>query len=1115
MVRCNVRLSKIEALCLGVIFLGAVRLPACGPDFPNNLLDRGDQAVLDAPVADFIRELERMKLAAAEFLAVTSTNTYAQQTANLELTDLQATLQAEGRPAAETARIMAAFTGERTKLQTYVDAWEAWKNSAPWEWSAADTNMIRGRPPEPPPKFPEFAAVAGLPAEFADYFAGAVSWKNPGTTNSADARVPWERVLQLPAAQRHFESTWAAFMLGKSWVPEDPARARAYFEQVRVLARQGFADADGLAVAGEGLEARLNLKERQFGPALDLYLEQLRGGDSSADQSLAYVVQKAFSQNDAGILPGLAGQTNARRVVTAFLISRAWSEEPGPTRAEEAARWLAAVAAAGVTDVESAEELALAAYQTGHWEDAQRWVNRAPDSPVAQWLQAKLLLQSGQVRQAGALLAKVARRFPVLDSSTNAPPALADDLTMPRNDDVSENLNLPRQVLGELGVFHLARREYTEALDALVRAGYWSDAAYVAERVLTVEELKDYVDRNWPAAAAPANADEQPEQTVRDQIRYLLGRRLARMTFNMEGDGMKPGPRREPPLDPAARPYYPAECQAEFDLLQQALQTGRDTSLTAMQRAAALVSAAYQVRTNGMELLGTEEDPDWPGVSANTRTNDQVKLLGPSADELRRVAEHGVAPELRYHYRYNAAQLVLAAARLMPDDTDTTAQLLDTAGSWVKYLDPARADVIYKTLVRRCRHTEIGNEADAIRWFPELDAAGHPFPYKPHGKLLASSDRLDYIQMFNRQEGWALNGRTNFPTNDWRYLNNAILRTTNGGQTWAVVLRAQARARVTAFFYDADTAWATSVYDEDTNITVLKTRSGGGSWAHGGFFQTAPIQNAHLLFKDSYTGWLMLIPDHGMSTFPGDLYHTGDGGTYGGDEWQAVNHTGNWPDADDDTNAADDFAAPHPSLPCGGSVTWRDMTNGWLLGSMSTTSPDHLFATVDGGQTWQLQTLPVPAMLSVGKMVPDNLPQFFPSAGSAGIVSAGFLPEDVYDTNHSEVIYRTSDGGVTWRPTTPVKNGGVSCFLSALEGWLWSQAPVHGVLQHTVDGGNTWTPVTEVGGLASGLTQRDRILQLDFVDAQYGWALIQQWSADYPARLLQTTDGGMTWRKLP
>ena len=43
--------------------------------------------------------------------------------------------------------------------------------------------------------------------------------------------------------------------------------------------------------------------------------------------------------------------------------------------------WLAAVEAAGVRDVESAQELALAAYQAGDMDAAQRWINRAGDSP--------------------------------------------------------------------------------------------------------------------------------------------------------------------------------------------------------------------------------------------------------------------------------------------------------------------------------------------------------------------------------------------------------------------------------------------------------------------------------------------------------------------------------------------------------------------------------------------------------------------------------------------------------------------------------------------------------------------------------------------------------------
>ena len=45
---------------------------ACGPWFPNTLLDKGDIAVLGAPRANFQRELERMKLLAPA--AATSMN---------------------------------------------------------------------------------------------------------------------------------------------------------------------------------------------------------------------------------------------------------------------------------------------------------------------------------------------------------------------------------------------------------------------------------------------------------------------------------------------------------------------------------------------------------------------------------------------------------------------------------------------------------------------------------------------------------------------------------------------------------------------------------------------------------------------------------------------------------------------------------------------------------------------------------------------------------------------------------------------------------------------------------------------------------------------------------
>ncbi len=293
-------------------------------------------------------------------------------------------------------------------------------------------------------------------------------------------------------------------------------------------------------------------------------------------------------------------------------------------------------------------------------------------------------------------------------------------------------IDAAHRVLGELGVLRLARREYTEALDALLRSGYWTDAAYVAERVLTADELKAYVERDWralPTGYAKPTAETDPNEPfdgrdtprrVGEEIRYLLARRLVRLSRCKE-----------------AREYFPGKWQGKFDELVKALSIGENESLSAEQRAAGFFGAAKTARHDGMELMGTEVEPDWHiyggafdlgSIGTQRATNKTSAVLVASGGELRRVAQHRADPEARFHYRYQAAFLALDAARLLPDNSDETARILCTAGSWLKNRDPQTADLFYKALVRRCRKTALGAEADRKHWFPRIDEQGNLVP---------------------------------------------------------------------------------------------------------------------------------------------------------------------------------------------------------------------------------------------------------------------------------------------------------------------------------------------------------------------------------------------------
>ena len=206
-----------------------------------------------------------------------------------------------------------------------------------------------------------------------------------------------------------------------------------------------------------------------------------------------------------------------------------------------------------------------------------------------------------------------------------------------------------------------------------------------------------------------------------------------------------------------AQEYYPAEEQADFAALMQNKLIAANGSSTPDQQAAALFAAAKLMRHQGMELVGTEVEPDWRvhegdfdyGVSIDSRaTNTSTNLVFASEDELGRARQQGVVPEARFHYRYQAAELAWQAAALMPNNTDETARVLCTGGSWLKNIDSQKADVFYKSLVRRCRKTDIGQTADRMRWFPLLDDNGKVIPWapKPPVEFAPSAEAVSTIQ---------------------------------------------------------------------------------------------------------------------------------------------------------------------------------------------------------------------------------------------------------------------------------------------------------------------------------------------------------------------------------
>jgi len=690
--------------------IAAAAVWACGPDFPSQLLDHRELTLKATPQNGFAFEATRLlpatdKLSAGQSGEEPKADDPAAMAKSLGLTPEQWQQVESLRQLQSGSEVYAQGKGLPEDLRLYA------AGAADFEIAQA---ACEGDGAE--------SEAAPAPAEHCQVSSG------PAMDHAV---ASFEKVLALPPEQAKLRSVWAAYMLGRihamrqrdqagdaaAFKREREAAAKG-FQQARTRALDGGSDTLGLALSSFGDEARLHLYvdgkpcawDEIAGPnndcgvqlapedlkhAITLYAAQAGHGPGSAVQSLSILANTAL--RDDALAAALIDHPVSQRLLVVYALAgvddvvseaadgKSMTSKPNPNLVA----LVAAIEQRGLDHVEGADRLAALAYRAGRYDLAAKLIDKAP-GPLSSWVRAKLALQKGDLAAATAAYAEAVKAFPK-----------ADD---PKAGIEPENTHL---LLGEQGVLALARGEYVEAMGRLYDAakavggagnefypddetsgiGFGNDATYLAERVLTIDELKSFVDAQVPASAppAPAKAGSSAENyypgsaPLGDNLRWLLARRLMRAGRYDE-----------------AQNYFPASGDARFgkdDLRAKArefAQAVRDAehAWTDVGKAQARYAAAAIQRELGMELFGYEQGPDYNGMGGGFQggsghSADDLKQSMVTDGERQRYADSAPKPDHRFHYRYLAADRAASAADLLPPRSQAFAAVLCKATGWM------------------------------------------------------------------------------------------------------------------------------------------------------------------------------------------------------------------------------------------------------------------------------------------------------------------------------------------------------------------------------------------------------------------------------------------------
>ena len=292
----------------------------------------------------------------------------------------------------------------------------------------------------------------------------------------------------------------------------------------------------------------------------------------------------------------------------------------------------------------------------------------------------------------------------------------------------------------------------------------------------------------------------------------------------------------------------------------------------------------------------------------------------------------------------------------------------------------------------------------------------------------------------------------------WLAINNRLYWTDDHGGSWKNITPPDLNQRLinTVSFIDINNGWIILNNQTDPfSFAIERTIDNGTTWQAMplDLFKTgdvnSPSDTIYMQWLDMQTGWLVVKEATSSNFSSGSLFKT----TNGGKTWAKL------------------------SIPIGEPVYFITDNIGWVAGGADGSS---LYQTLDGGLTWQLQTI-VSTTDDGNALALYQLPKF-------DTINDGLIPVIIKEGNNEKVnFYSTSDGGQSWNLINNVPLGS--------DLGSWNNIPLKVIdTNHIVmilpqsndifriKGKQVFETIQNEDGLSAN------IVKIDMVDIATGWA---------------------------